>query len=203
MIDDIFALVQLNQIISRECSHVSSRPEQEYALSLEVRNRRNVEESLDLFVEGDRLEGDNKYQCEPCGNRKVDALKRTCLQRLPRQLLVHAKRFEFDLEYMKRIKINDRFEFPRRLSLANYTVEGLARLEALERQRDDPSVEVPSLPHADEYYEFELRGVLVHAGTADSGHYYSFIRDPGSDNQWFEFSPAYIFKKGKTTSDRA
>ena len=79
-IDDIFSLVQLHQVLSRECEHVSERCEVDYALSLEVRNRRTVRESLDFFIEGDRLEGDNKYQCEPCGNRKVAALKRTCLK---------------------------------------------------------------------------------------------------------------------------
>lgn len=28
----------------------------------------------------------------------------------------------------------------------------------------------------DAYYEYKLAGVLVHMGTADSGHYYSYIK---------------------------
>lgn len=28
----------------------------------------------------------------------------------------------------------------------------------------------------DSYYKYRLAGVLVHAGTADSGHYYSYIK---------------------------
>jgi len=32
-------------------------------------------------------------------------------------------------------------------------------------------------PDDDENYEYELIGVTVHTGTADGGHYYSFIRD--------------------------
>ena len=193
VIDDLFALVQLHQVISKDGRHLSERPEQDYALSLEVRNRRSVQESLELFVEGDLLEGDNKYECEGIG--KVDALKRTCLKRLPRQLLVHAKRFEFDLDYMKRVKLNDRFEFPRRLDLAHFTAEGIARREALARHASDPSVVVPDMPHAPAYYQFELRGVLVHTGTADSGHYYSFIRDHAADPnaaRWFEFNDTVV-----------
>jgi ubiquitin carboxyl-terminal hydrolase 9/24 len=46
--------------------------------------------------------------------------------------------------------------------------------------------------------QYRLRGILVHMGTCDSGHYYSFIRTPGvSDGpdpqeQWFEFNDERI-----------
>lgn len=45
----------------------------------------------------------------------------------------------------------------------------------------------------DSYYEYELVGVLVHSGSADAGHYYSFIKDrhPGS-NRWLEFNDTYV-----------
>lgn len=34
-----------------------------------------------------------------------------------------------------------------------------------------------SEPKVTESYEYDLIGVTVHTGTADGGHYYSFIRD--------------------------
>jgi len=33
------------------------------------------------------------------------------------------------------------------------------------------------LKHPTEYYNYELVGVVVHNGTADSGHYYSYIKE--------------------------
>lgn len=33
------------------------------------------------------------------------------------------------------------------------------------------------IEYADEYYEYQLRGVIIHVGTADHGHYYSLIKD--------------------------
>ncbi len=33
-----------------------------------------------------------------------------------------------------------------------------------------------------EAYEYDLVGVLVHTGTADSGHYYSFIKERNTKN---------------------
>jgi len=44
--------------------------------------------------------------------------------------------------------------------------------------------------HPQDYYEFKLKGVVVHTGTADSGHYYSFIREAAAENgeNWYEFN---------------
>lgn len=41
----------------------------------------------------------------------MDALKRTCLRKLPRYMITTLKRFEFDFDRMIRVKVNDYFEF--------------------------------------------------------------------------------------------
>lgn len=35
-----------------------------------------------------------------------------------------------------------------------------------------------------------MKGIVVHTGTADSGHYYSFIREANKENgeKWYEFN---------------
>lgn len=45
-----------------------------------------------------------------------------------------------------------------------------------------------------ECYEYDLIGVTVHTGTADGGHYYSFIRDRTTTNRdkWFLFNDAEV-----------
>jgi len=89
-------------------------------------------------------------------------------------LIFHLKRFEFSLRNLQRSKINDYFAFPHKIDMRPYTIDQLS----------SPSEE----KDAD---IFELVGVLVHSGTAESGHYYSYIRErPTSRNgeTWVEFN---------------
>lgn len=41
-----------------------------------------------------------------------------------------------------------------------------------------------------EYYEYNLRGVVMHSGTAEYGHYYSYINI--EDDKWLEFNDSSI-----------
>ena len=51
---------------------------------------------------------------------------------------------------------------------------------------------------ASQYFQYSLAGVVVHQGTADSGHYYSFIKEREEDsvnlNDWFEFNDKDVSK---------
>jgi ubiquitin carboxyl-terminal hydrolase 34 len=33
------------------------------------------------------------------------------------------------------------------------------------------------MKHHKDFYNYELVGIVVHSGTADSGHYYSYIKE--------------------------
>lgn len=45
----------------------------------------------------------------------------------------------------------------------------------------------PDLP--DEPYKYNLRGAVIHSGTSEGGHYYSFIN---SKDQWYCFNDEFI-----------
>lgn len=66
----------LNQVRSKECKHVSERTEPFFAVPCDVQGKANLQESLQSFVDGDAMEGDNKYKCESCGGKFVDAVRR-------------------------------------------------------------------------------------------------------------------------------
>ncbi|KAI9864071.1 MAG: hypothetical protein M1813_003388 [Trichoglossum hirsutum] len=169
----------VQQVKSKECPHISEREEPFSAIQCDIKGKTTLEESLKAYVEGEIMEGDNKYSCTSC-NRHVDAVKRTCLKDVPDNLIFHLKRFDFDLRTMQRSKINDFFEFPSIIDMKPYKVQHLS----------DPTIPTPE-------DVFELVGVLVHSGTAESGHYYSFIRErPASQffptPTWVEFNDSDV-----------
>ncbi|EWC47029.1 hypothetical protein DRE_03791 [Drechslerella stenobrocha 248] len=175
-----FGGIFVQQVKSMECEHVSEREEQFSAIQCDIKGKKNLQESLKAYVEGETLNGDNKYSCTNC-NRHVDAVKRTCLKQIPNQVIFHLKRFEFDLRTMNRSKINDAFEFPTRIDLHPYSIDAINRSPEDKPKTDD----------------FELVGVLVHSGTAETGHYYSYIKDRGGRMVgglplWFEFNDAEV-----------
>ncbi|KAL4968635.1 putative ubiquitin C-terminal hydrolase [Aspergillus stella-maris] len=166
----------VQQIKSKECTHISERLEPFSAIQCDIKGKASLEESLQAYVEGEIMQGDNKYSCTSCG-RHVDAVKRACLKDVPDNLIFHLKRFDFDMVSMVRSKINDEFQFPERIDMTPFTVDYLSDNNA-ETEQDI----------------FELVGVLVHSGTAESGHYYSYIRERpgGNGGTWVEFNDSDV-----------
>lgn len=81
------------------------------------------------------LEGDNAYYCEKC-EKKVNTLKRCCIKRMPNVLFLVLKRFEFDYDEMRKIKVNDYCEFPMSLNMSEYSKESLAKKDLLKAMEE-------------------------------------------------------------------
>eukprot|EP00826_Nyctotherus_ovalis_P065647 TRINITY_DN9653_c0_g2_i1.p1 TRINITY_DN9653_c0_g2~~TRINITY_DN9653_c0_g2_i1.p1 ORF type:complete len:271 (+),score=76.45 TRINITY_DN9653_c0_g2_i1:35-847(+) len=171
LLQNVFGGKTCSQIICKGgCGDVRRNYEDFYNLSLGVKGNTTLFEALDNLIASDTI---NEFNCEHCA-RKVSVLKRTCLSQLPNILVVHLQRLLFNYDTMTNEKINSRLEFPKEFSLEPYTVEGV---EAREKAGN-----VKNLPedyylhgHDAAYYEYKLAGVVVHYGTADAGHYYSYI----------------------------
>jgi len=164
----------VQQIKSKECEHVSERMEPFRAVQIEIKGKSGLEEGLKAYVEGEVLQGENKYSCTGC-NRHVDAVKRACIKEMPDNLIFNLKRFDYDILTGMRTKVNDEFQFPEVIDMMPYTVDALS----------NPDQSFPS-------DVFELVGVIIHSGTAETGHYYSFVRQRPSSKDtkdtWVQFN---------------
>jgi len=191
-----FGGVVSNELICKGCPHYSEREETFLTVNLQVKNKKNIDQSLAAFVEGEMLEGDNAYHCAIC-DKKVTTLKRACLKKLPNHLIMVLKRFEFDFDSMAKVKVNDYWEFPTRLNLEAYTQQGLRKAEKAKKTEGEEKQEQGQQEEPQEYptsyFEYKLTGVVIHLGFADSGHYYSLIQDRElndvpEDKKWYEFN---------------
>lgn len=150
-----------------EIEYTSENKEDFNIISLDIQGKSSLKESLNSLVQADMLIDDKKYKLEGYGY--IDAFKGTQFLELPPVLHFHLKRYVFNM-YIGATKINSRYEFPFELDMSQYM-----------------STKIKN----DERYKYELFSVLVHAGGAQFGHYYAYIR-PTVDRKWFKFNDEIV-----------
>ena len=153
-----------------ECNKDSCSNESFTTINLQVKNHRNLKESLNSFFEGEILDGENKYFCEKC-KKKVRAEKKITIKELPQCFVFVLNRFEYDYDKMIRNKISNYCELPETIDLTPYY----------------DGVEV------DQDLHFNLKGMIIHRGSSEIGHYYSIIKDLEL-NKWLLFNDEEIYE---------
>lgn len=180
----------------QECGQGKGAREEPFLkIELMIRGHEQILDSLDELIQGELMDGDNKIMCDVCAQKKA-VIRRTCFGNLPNMLVLHLKRFDLDFNTFETVKLNTRMAFSGSLNMMKYSREGFdeeeaKRLQGERRKAISPGgnespmdIELPALDPMD--YEYELSGILVHAGVAQGGHYYSFIKQPDGP-KWFRF----------------
>ena len=108
-----------NLTFQEGCSHHRTNINNFYSIQRQIQNKKNIYESLDTLTEGELMNGDNCIFCPEC-QKKFPAIKSQNFKTLPRMLIFVLKRFEFNYDTMKRVKINDYYEFPLELDMTKY-----------------------------------------------------------------------------------
>jgi ubiquitin carboxyl-terminal hydrolase 9/24 len=203
--DHTFGVKQTKQKTCKKCGLKTNREEKLLTIDCQIRGKSDIQEALSAMTEVEIMEGSNQVYCDRC-NENTDTILKSAISTFPNMLILSLKRFDLDYNTFETVKLNSRCAFGQTLNMKKYSLDAL---EALERAEDeiahdsekDPSTmeteeslqyadgedPLSGLPH--EKYEYRLAGVLVHAGVAQGGHYYSFIKDriTGSDEKWYRF----------------
>jgi ubiquitin C-terminal hydrolase len=179
-------VLQQSVICGENSTHCSERNETFFRLSLHINDKSSLQQALDAFFQSEKL---FDYQCEKCA-KKVTATKSCVLIHLPNTLIIHLKRFDFDVSRMQRKKLTHRVTFPTSLNMYTYTAEARSErqkiLSTVHKPRKD--THLMSSPQSNTARDtadthdiatamYELVGIIVHKGTAEAGHYYSFIKN--------------------------
>ncbi|CAD6995071.1 unnamed protein product [Ceratitis capitata] len=206
LVKRLFCGTLSNNVVSLDCGHVSRTAEEFYTVRCQVADMRNLQESLDEVTVKDTLEGDNMYTCSQCG-KKVRAEKRACFKKLPQILCFNTMRYTFNMVTMLKEKVNTHFSFPMLLNMTDYVEKTLMphqykeEREKRKQEQEKQNADVDEANKAmdediEECLEYELVGVTVHTGTADGGHYYSFIKERSKSvlqhDRWFLFNDAEV-----------
>ncbi|ETO16240.1 ubiquitin domain-containing protein, partial [Reticulomyxa filosa] len=188
-VEDCFSGQTVHQIQCQGgCNMIRERNQSFVMLSLELRHKRTLQESLQAYIQKQHLEG---VECQSC-LKKCNVLKREMLDRLPNTLFFHLKvlpclRFEIHNAPFRVEKLRQYFEFPLELNLRPFTEERLRELEIAKLVEKDPNWKIENFKkRPEDYYKYRLVGVVVHGDLPTEGNYYSLIRDRKT-NKWTKF----------------
>ena len=170
-----FFMGRQNDVLTFEgnCNHHRTNESQFYSIQLQVQGKKDIYDSLNTLIEGEKMQGDNCIHCPKC-DKKLPAIKSQNFKTLPRIFMFVLKRFKFNYETMQKIKINDYYEFPLILDMNKYTDKFINN-------------------NISEDNMYKLKSIIIHTGTCESGHYYSYILDDKS-KEWYEFNDTRVQK---------
>lgn len=83
-------------------------------------------------------------------------------------MLIHLQRLVFDLESLSKVKLEHLVSYPEELDLEQFYSVDLGE---------------------EEKGKYRLKGFVVHVGTAESGHYYSLVREA---SKWIKFDDSRV-----------
>ncbi|XP_001365238.1 ubiquitin carboxyl-terminal hydrolase 37 [Monodelphis domestica] len=112
-----------HSIICKVCGETVHKREQFNDLSIDLPRRkkplppRSIQDSLDLFFRAEELE----YSCEKCGGKSAIVTHK--FNRLPRVLILHLKRYSFNVALSLNNKVGQQVVIPRYLTLSSHCTE--------------------------------------------------------------------------------
>ena len=192
VIVDLFQGQYASRLKCKVCSHTSTTYQPFTVLSIPIpkknsQNKITIEDCFKEFTKCENLEVDEQWLCPHCKKRQPST-KQLTVTRLPRNLIVHLKRFDNLLN-----KNNDFVRYPFLLDLTPFWANDFDGVFP-------PGVNDDELPIRGQIppFKYELYGVACHFGTLYGGHYTAYVKK-GLKKGWLYFDDTkYKPVKNKT-----
>ncbi|OHS93436.1 hypothetical protein TRFO_11872 [Tritrichomonas foetus] len=134
-------------------------------IGVEIKNCSELKQSLEQMLKPEVVESQDEVT-----NQKIKVNKSIQITSAPPVVVIHLKRFEYNIKERERLKLDKVFKFP---------------LDKLD---------IGFLCKESNEAVYTLNGIIVHSGTAIGGHYTSFVKING---QWWKFNDTEVVKVSK------
>ncbi|XP_078450041.1 ubiquitin carboxyl-terminal hydrolase 37 isoform X1 [Lampetra fluviatilis] len=166
----------LHTITCRVCGEVVKKKEQFNDLSIDLPRKKSdtawsIQDSLDLFLRAEEVE----YACEKCESRNATVTHKFI--KLPRVLILHLKRYSFDVQLAVNNKVGQQVIIPLYLTLQAHCVEGTRSALSLRSSkhthgnmqplRSSQSMNAPSTSSNRKRYTFKPRVLSISESDTD------------------------------------
>lgn len=156
-ISDMFKGEMSNKFIYQGQT-LSEKIEEFYLLPIVIKDCANIEESFKIFLSKEIIPN---YKSDVLG-KSVDVERYSKIKAPPKYLIVHLKRFDYDLRNNTKTKIKSHYDFPEHLN-----IKEISEVEA----------------------KYTFTGSIAHIGGSDHGHYFASVR---KDNSFISISDTEI-----------
>ncbi len=168
IIIELFSGQLCSTIKSKETDHISYQYDPFTYLTLEIPyqgvNNLLLYDCLNTFTGHEVLDDDNKYKIDEI-DRYVRAEKQITIWNPPKYLIIHLKRFIYNIKL--RAKITTLVQFP---------INGLDITRYITGNNNQRHI-------------YNLYAVVNHSGGMNGGHYYAYCKNGGS---WYNFNDSQI-----------
>ena len=165
-----------------ECKDVEykiKKPESFNILHVPVQGMHTIQNAIrNLFI-AEEMFGENGLDAGDYGKR--DTYKMTRILKLPPILMVYLSRSDYNAKNFKAVKINQEL-----------TIDEKLDLDALAKFDDDYKSTTKNC--------YRLHSILMHKGTVNGGHYFTYIRNRNSkdiNDQWWEFNDENVLLRDR------
>lgn len=197
-----------DSLTCRQCSSSRGNVNRFIDMQLQVKSQGTIEQSLATYIEKEHIEG---IECPKCSTR-TDHDKGFHLKKLPYFLSFQLKRFDLNYTTWTREKISESFTFPSLLNMTTYMDTSDARSDGSKHYGEgnggvcpsatDQDIDDRLITHVpgDKGLSYSLVAVLIHSGSAFSGHYFCYVKNNAVDlsdaesrnKQWLCFNDANV-----------
>ncbi|KAL4488468.1 hypothetical protein ABPG72_013036 [Tetrahymena utriculariae] len=169
------SLYGVNTITERTCMKCFRKTQTEqpfYMIPIKIKGEKTLLGSLEKTF---RLESIQDYRCDEC-KQTSEAQSQEYIKNLPNTLILNLFRISHNIETGLNQKDNNKITFEQNLNMHQFMYSSQNEMDVENMEQED--------------YDYTLKGIVVHYGTANYGHYFSYIKI--ADNKWLEFNDSTI-----------